>query len=68
MEEIRQSYESLTAGQCLRTLAGHIRQFKLPSLLTPVFMIIEVRMETIIPFLMADIIDNGVTAGNMGHI
>ncbi len=68
MEEVRKSYESLTAGQCIRTLAGHIRQFKLPSLLTPVFMILEVLMETIIPYLMADIIDNGVTAGDMSHI
>ena len=68
MEEVRKSYESLTAKQCISTLAGYIRQFKVPSLLTPVFTVIEVLMETIIPYLMADIIDNGVTKGDLAHI
>ena len=52
----------------LRTLGAHIKEFKLPSLLTPVFMILEVIMEMIIPLLMASIIDDGVTPGNMNHI
>ncbi len=37
-------------------------------MLTPVFMILEVIMETIIPLMMASIIDDGVEAGNMNHI
>mgnify|MGYP000756853559 CR=1 FL=1 len=36
--------------------------------MTPVFMILEVIMEMIIPLLMASIIDDGVNAGNMNHI
>jgi ATP-binding cassette subfamily B protein len=36
--------------------------------MTPVFMILEVLFETLIPFLMASIIDDGVEAGNMHHI
>ncbi|MCR5651864.1 MAG: ABC transporter ATP-binding protein/permease [Lachnospiraceae bacterium] len=68
MEEVRKSYENITAGQVLRTLAGYIKQFKFASVMTPIFMVVEVLMETIIPYLMADIIDNGVAAGNMGHI
>ena len=52
----------------LKTLGSHIREFKKDSILTPVFMIGEVIMETIIPLLMASIIDDGVTAGNMKHI
>ena len=52
----------------LKTLGAHIKEFKLPSLLTPVFMILEVIMEMIIPLLMASIIDDGVTPGNMNHI
>ena len=52
----------------LKTLGSHIKEFKKDSILTPVFMIGEVIMETIIPLLMASIIDDGVTAGNMNHI
>nr|WP_296486439.1 ABC transporter ATP-binding protein [uncultured Acetatifactor sp.] len=52
----------------LKTLGAQIKEFKRDSILTPVFMIGEVIMETIIPLLMASIIDNGVTAGNMKHI
>ncbi len=52
----------------LKTLGAHIKEFKKDSILTPVFMIGEVIMETIIPLLMASIIDNGVQAGNMKHI
>ena len=52
----------------LKTLASHIREFKLPSLLTPVMMVAEVIMEMVIPLLMASIIDNGVEKGDMQHI
>jgi len=52
----------------LKTLGAQIKEFKKDSLLTPVFMILEVIMETIIPLMMASIIDNGVEAGNMQHI
>ena len=52
----------------IRTLLKEVRQYKRASIATPVFMILEVLMETMIPFLMASIIDNGVNAGDMGHI
>ena len=52
----------------LKTLGAQIREFKKDSLLTPVFMILEVFMETIIPLMMASIIDQGVEAGNIHHI
>lgn len=52
----------------IRTLAARIREYKLPSVLTPLCMILEVIMEMIIPLMMASIIDNGVTKGDMGHI
>ena len=45
-----------------------VKEFKVVSLITPVFMILEVIMEMIIPYLMASIIDNGVNAGDMNHI
>ena len=52
----------------IKTLAGHIKEFKKPSILTPCFMVLEVAMEMIIPLLMASIIDDGVEAGNLSHI
>ena len=52
----------------LKTLGAQIKEFKKDSILTPFFMIGEVIMETVIPLLMASIIDDGVEAGNMRHI
>lgn len=52
----------------LKVLGAQIKEFKKDSLLTPVFMILEVIMEMIIPLLMASIIDDGVNAGNLNHI
>lgn len=52
----------------LKVLGAQIKEFKKDSILTPVFMILEVIMEMIIPLLMASIIDDGVNAGNMTHI
>ena len=52
----------------LKVLGAQIKEFKKDSLMTPVFMILEVIMEMIIPLLMASIIDDGVNTGNMNHI
>lgn len=52
----------------IKTLAVHIKGFIKESVLTPLFMILEVVMETIIPLLMATMIDDGVNKGDMNHI
>ncbi len=52
----------------LKTLASQIKEYKKASITTPIFMILEVIMETIIPLMMASIIDDGVSVGNTGHI
>lgn len=52
----------------LRTLTAQIKEFKKDSLLTPGYMILEVLMETVIPLLMASIIDYGVDKGDIRHI
>lgn len=52
----------------IKTLAAHIKEYKAASIATPIFMILEVIMETAIPVLMASIIDKGVEVGNMKHI
>lgn len=52
----------------VKTILGQVKEFKKDSLLTPVFMMLEVIMEMIIPLLMAAIIDNGVEKGDMNYI
>ncbi len=52
----------------LRVLLKEVKEFKRASIATPLFMILEVLMEMVIPFLMASIIDDGVNAGDIGHI
>ena len=52
----------------IKTLAAQIKEYKKVSIMTPIFMILEVVFEMLIPFLMASIIDDGVEAGNMQHI
>ena len=52
----------------IRTIAKEIKEYKWASIVTPLFMLLEVLMETLIPYLMASIIDKGVNAGDIGHI
>ena len=52
----------------IKTLARHVRGYVRESVLTPLFMILEVIMETIIPWLMSVMIDEGVNKGNMQQI
>lgn len=50
------------------TLLKQVREYKKASMITPVFMILEVAMEMMIPLLMASIIDKGVELGDMNHV
>ncbi|MCI8835749.1 MAG: ABC transporter ATP-binding protein [Ruminococcus sp.] len=52
----------------IRRILKEVKEYKAASIATPLFMLLEVLMETLIPFLMASIIDEGVNAGNMKHI
>lgn len=52
----------------LKTLGAQIKEYKWASIATPVFMLLEVAVDTIIPLLMASIIDNGVNKGDTKHI
>lgn len=45
----------------LKTLGAHLGEYKRPSILTPLFMLLEVLMETIIPLLMASISRRGTS-------
>ncbi|MCU6773970.1 Putative multidrug export ATP-binding/permease protein SAV1866 [uncultured Blautia sp.] len=52
----------------IKTLLAQVKEFKKASFLTPVFMILEVVVETLIPLVMADMIDHGVEAGNISYL
>ena len=52
----------------LKTLMKQIGEFKSDSIKTPLFMVLEVLMETLVPYLMGLMITNGVEAGNMNYI
>ncbi len=52
----------------IKRLARCIREYKWAALLSPICMIGEVYMETLIPLVLSNIVDQGVQAGNMGAV
>jgi ATP-binding cassette subfamily B multidrug efflux pump len=52
----------------IKSLLKQVKEFKLPSILTPVFMIGEVICEMVIPILMGRIVDRGIYGGSMSYI
>ncbi len=52
----------------IKELIKSVREYKLFALLTPLLVAIEVILEVAIPYVMASLIDLGVTAGNMSEI
>ena len=52
----------------IRTILAQVKEFKLPSVLTPVFMICEVICEMIIPVLMGRIVDYGIGRSDLDYI
>ena len=52
----------------IKSLAKHINGFVKESVLTPLFMILEVVAEMLIPLIMSSMIDDGINKGDMQHI
>ena len=52
----------------VKTLLAQVKEYKKASLVTPVLMVGEVLMEILIPTLMALLIDNGVSSGNVRYV
>lgn len=50
--------ENYSSGKMIKTLLGSIREYKKASILTPVFVAGEVLLECILPFVMAELIDD----------
>ena len=51
-----------------KTLLSQVKEYKLPSILTPLCMIGEVICEMVIPVLMGRIVDLGIGRSDMGYI
>lgn len=52
----------------IKTLSAYIGQYKKDSVKAPFYIIFEVLMEILIPFVTASIIDKGIQAGNMKNV
>ena len=52
----------------LKTLSSYIGEYKRVSIKTPIYIIVEVLMEILIPFVTASIIDKGIQAGDMSKV
>lgn len=52
----------------VKILLKQLGEYKRVSLLTPVFVALDVLMELMIPFTTASIIDKGIQAGDMGRV
>ena len=51
-----------------KTLLKSVREYKKQSILAPILVILEVLMEVLIPMEMANIIDIGMTSGDLHYI
>ena len=52
----------------IKKLSRYLKEYKKPAILTPIFVILEVVMEVLIPYLMAKIIDVGINNGDVQYI
>lgn len=49
----------------IKKLASNVKEFKVDSILAPVFVALEVLLDVLMPFIMSIIIDRGIEVGNM---
>ena len=52
----------------LKTLWAQVGRYKKQAILTPLFTMCEAVLEIAVPLVMASIIDDGIEAGNIGHV
>jgi len=52
----------------IRTLAKSIKEYKLPTIITPILVTLEVIMEALIPLVTAELIDKGISVGDMNSV
>ena len=54
--------------EMIKTLLSQVKEFKRCSILAPVFGVLEVILEVLIPLMMASIIDDGLEKGDIRHV
>ncbi len=52
----------------IKRLARSIREYKKATILSPIFVALEVVLEVVIPLLMAELIDRGIAGGDMSAV
>lgn len=52
----------------LKVLAAQLKQYKADAIKTPIFVMFEAVFDILIPWLMARLVDEGITPGNMSQI
>lgn len=52
----------------IKKLMSYIGEFKRDTILSPIFVTLEVFLEVLLPTLMALVIDNGVETGDMNYV
>ena len=52
----------------LKKLLAYVREFKAYAIITPVFMVLEVVFETLIPIYLGKIVDEGISNGDMSSV
>ena len=52
----------------VKTVLAQLKQYKKDAVLTPLFTVLEVVLEVLIPYMTASIIDDGIEVGNIEHV
>ncbi|MDO4807552.1 MAG: ABC transporter ATP-binding protein [Coriobacteriales bacterium] len=52
----------------IKKLLGHLGEYKRPALIAPLCTMVAVGMEVLIPYIMAMLIDQGISKGDMGKV
>ena len=52
----------------IKRLSKCIREYKLPTILAPIFIALEVILEVFIPLIMGELMDNGIDKGDTSYV
>ena len=52
----------------IKRLSKCIREYKLPTILAPIFIALEVILEVFIPLIMGELMDNGIDKGDTAYV
>ena len=52
----------------IKTLLKQIGEYKKDTIITPIFTVLEVVAELLVPFVIASLIDKGIEAGDLRNV